>query len=75
MGLAIGEIILFSRLIGLPALVFVILANNNYRAGNMEGFQSKLRLAQIFLIVGLVIGVILDIGVFANNFYYFMRGL
>ena len=72
LGLAIAEIVLFSRLIGLPALIFVILANNNYRVGNIEGFQSKLKLAQIFLIIGLIIGIILDIGIFVDKFYYFM---
>lgn len=71
-GLSIAEIVLFSRLIGLPALIFVILANNNYRVGNIEGFQSKLKLAQIFLIIGLIIGIILDIGIFVDKFYYFM---
>ncbi len=72
LGLSIAEIVLFSRLIGLPALIFVILANNNYRVGNIEGFQSKLKLAQIFLIIGLIIGIILDIGIFVDKFYYFM---
>ena len=72
LGLSIAEIVLFSRLIGLPALIFVILANNNYRVGNIEGFQSKLKLAQIFLIIGLIIGIILGIGIFVDKFYYFM---
>lgn len=72
LGLSIAEIVLFSRLIGLPALIFVILANNNYRVGNIGGFQSKLKLAQIFLIIGLIIGIILDIGIFVDKFYYFM---
>ncbi len=72
LGLSIAEIVLFSRLIGLPALIFVILANNNYRVGNIKGFQSKLKLAQIFLIIGLIIGIILDIGIFVDKFYYFM---
>ena len=37
-----------------------------------DGVGTKLKLAQIFLIIGLIIGIILDIGIFVDKFYYFM---
>jgi len=61
LGLSIAMTCCCSSIPGVVALIFTILANNEYKSGAVEEADNKFNTAKIALIVGLVTFIILFI--------------
>ena len=43
---------------GIAGIILIVLANQDYKAGNIEAYESKKKITTIVLIVGLVLSII-----------------
>ncbi len=65
--LAILETCCCNTITGVIAIIFAIIANNSYKSGDIEDYESKKKIATIVLIVGVVLYVVIMIFAFATG--------
>jgi len=68
---SVACILLFSKIFGAIALIFVIEGNNAFKVGNYQKYENSKRTAMILLIVGVVIGLMF----FGFNILYALYSL
>ena len=59
---SILEILLFSWIPGVLGLIFTLMADSDFKNGNLEGYTTKMNYAKIALIVGLILGIAVIMG-------------
>ena len=66
---------LFSFIMGILTVVFVIAANNQYKMGNMLGYQSKIKVAKIINIVGWVLMIVNFVVAIVGGIFEIIAGI
>lgn len=70
--LSILELFCCNQITGVIALVFIIMGNSAYQAGQMLDAENKRKTAKLSLIIGLILGILIYIAVII---IYFVVGL
>lgn len=47
-----------SRICGIIAIIFIVVANSAYKNGNLAEYQYNLKIVKIVLTIGLVVGIV-----------------
>ena len=62
------SILFLSKIVGAIALVFLFQANNNFRYGFYDKYESNIKICKILLVVSVVVGIVVFIGSMAIGF-------
>ena len=62
------SILFLSKIVGAIALVFLFQANNNFRYGFYDKYESHIKICKILLVVSVVVGIVVFIGSMAIGF-------
>ena len=62
------SILFLSKIVGAIALVFLFQANNNFRYGYYDKYESNIKICKILLVVSVVVGIVVFIGSMAIGF-------
>lgn len=62
------SILFLSKIVGAIALVFLFQANNNFRYGYYDKYESNIKICKILLVVSVVVGIFVFIGSMAIGF-------
>lgn len=62
------SILFLSKIVGAIALVFLFQANNNFRFGFYDKYESNIKICKILLVVSVVVGIVVFIGSMAIGF-------
>ena len=62
------SILFLSKIVGAIALVFLFQANNNFRYGYYDKYESNIKICKILLVVSVIVGIFVFIGSMAIGF-------
>ena len=62
------SILFLSKIVGAIALVFLFQANNNFRYGYYDKYESNIKICKILLVVSVFVGIFVFIGSMAIGF-------
>ena len=62
------SILFLSKIVGAIALVFLFQANNNFRYGFYDKYESNIKICKILLVISVVVGIVVFIGSMAIVF-------
>lgn len=68
LGLSIAEIICCCLPAGVVGLIMAIQANNAFRSGDYTTYDSKAKVARIALIIGAIVGIVINVLTLISNF-------
>lgn len=61
LGLSIAELCCCFPITGIIGIIFAVIANNAYKAGDYETYEAKAKTVKIVLLVGLGLGIVIGI--------------
>lgn len=70
--LSIFQLFCCNQITGIIALVFAILANNDWKAGKFDESSRKYKNAKISIVVGFIIGALIYIAAFVLSIFAIM---